>query len=118
MGTPLTAQRPEVAEESVVCPFKGRPVRRGGLQLEPAPPDARAVPLLRNLQRAIANSTRADPPSCEFGLVTASKGVIGGSQQFGQRPSAHNDAGAGELVEQRVDGVAGGLGTLTSACHA
>jgi hypothetical protein len=39
--------------------------------------------------------------SCEFGLATASESVIGGSQQFGQRPSADGDAGVGELVEQR-----------------
>ena len=34
-------------------------------------------------------------------MVTASEGVIGGPQQFGQRPSAGGDAGVGELVEQR-----------------
>ena len=83
-------------------------------------PDTTAVALLRNVQRKIANSTRADlllpglRPArprldrsagsrlvCEFGLATVSEGVIGGSQQFGQRPSAGGDAGAGELVEQR-----------------
>ena len=39
--------------------------------------------------------------TCEFGLATESEGVIGRSQQFGQRPSADGDAGVGELVEQR-----------------
>ena len=49
------------------------------------------------LSQVGAVATRSARHSRRFGPATASKGVVGGSQQFDQRPSAGGNARVGEF---------------------